>query len=362
MKTNLDFGYASKWAKFNLKYLVGVWPDKKNSGVLQIYRGPINGLLIIFIVLIPRFMALSFYWDNIDVVIYSTTTNITFIMAVLKITVLYLKKEVFVKFLDSMVSDWNNSMTKNEKNLMIESAIKSHNISITSTILTYLSCLLATIVQTWYNLESKQIIDPDPRLTTNLIWVVFLLYDTSSRINFIVTWLLQLYASAIGAVVYVSFDTLIIIIVLHICAQLKIIQLRIKKLYDNEYSKNIDITMKLIENVKKHIQLNRFAKKCENCCNIVLLLQLITWYFTFCFQGYALVESQAVSDYMYYSKWYNQPVKNVQITTIVMCGAKKSLKLTAGKFLVMSHPLFLDVIKTSLGFLSVLLAMKNGES
>ncbi|KAF7992436.1 hypothetical protein HCN44_001761 [Aphidius gifuensis] len=280
-----------KWAKFNLKYLVGVWPDKKNSGVLQIYRGPINGLLIIFIVLIPRFMALSFYWDNIDVVIYSTTTNITFIMAVLKITVLYLKKEVFVKFLDSMVSDWNNSMTKNEKNLMIESAIKSHNISITSTILTYLSCLLATIVQTWYNLESKQIIDPDPRLTTNLIWVVFLLYDTSSRINFIVTWLLQLYASAIGAVVYVSFDTLIIIIVLHICAQLKIIQLRIKKLYDNEYSKNIDITMKLIENVKKHIQLNRFAKKCENCCNIVLLLQLITWYFTFCFQGYALVEA-----------------------------------------------------------------------
>lgn len=87
-----------------------------------------------------------------------------------------------------------------------------------------------------------------------MIWVVFLLYDTSNKINFIVTWLLQLYASAVGAVVYVSFDTLIIIIVLHICAQLKIIQLRIKKLYDSD---DINITMELIENVKKHIQLNR---------------------------------------------------------------------------------------------------------
>lgn len=60
---------------------------------------------------------------------------------------IYFNNKVFVKFLESMVSDWNNPMTKNEKNLMIKSAIKSHNISITSAILTYLSCLLATIVQ-----------------------------------------------------------------------------------------------------------------------------------------------------------------------------------------------------------------------
>nr|XP_033194246.1 uncharacterized protein LOC117158947 [Bombus vancouverensis nearcticus] len=115
----------------------------------------------------------------------------------------------------------------------------------------------------------------------------------------------------------------------------------------------------------------RFANKIENSFNMMLLLQMLSCTIQICSQSYQVIMvrrkhtfskciSTEIADTVYNAEWYNLPPKNARWLIIIMCRARASpLKITAGKFCSFTLVLFSQVLKTSMGYVSVLHAMKN---
>lgn len=97
--------------------------------------------------------------------------------------------------------------------------------------------------------------NPDPRLTTHLFWVVYLPYNTSTTMSYAATMFFQIYASAVGIIVYACFDNLCFFLILHICGQCRIIQLSLKNLEDFTEPKNYWSNVGKI--VRKHQEINQ---------------------------------------------------------------------------------------------------------
>ncbi|XP_076287590.1 odorant receptor 2a-like [Lasioglossum baleicum] len=79
-----------------------------------------------------------------------------------------------------------------------------------------------------------------------------------------------------------------------------------------------------------------------------------------CYVGEALVGvSTAVAQSAYDCIWYNLPPKQSVSLIMLICRSRISFRITAGKFSPFSLERFNAVMRTSAGYLSVLLAMKK---
>lgn len=83
----LDFRNSYKWIRLNLE-TVGVWPSQDLS-IFTFCRVIINVVLIMICVYIPRCVALYYLRNYLDGAVYSTATNLIFIISVFKITIIF---------------------------------------------------------------------------------------------------------------------------------------------------------------------------------------------------------------------------------------------------------------------------------
>ncbi|KAF3054431.1 Odorant receptor 263 [Nylanderia fulva] len=80
--------------------------------------------------------------------------------------------------------------------------------------------------------------------------------------------------------------------------------------------------------------------------------------FITCFAGeYLSFKSTSIADAAYESLWYNMPLKQSKVITIIIMRAHRQLAITAGKMMDMSFETFSNIIKTSASYISVLHAM-----
>ncbi|XP_035742401.1 odorant receptor 22c-like [Vespa mandarinia] len=186
---------------------------------------------------------------------------------------------------------------------------------------------------------------------------------------------------------FVGFDCLFTNLAFHITAQFGILSCTIREILDdsNGFQRNI---RKL---VFQHYKLIRQAESLEDNFNVIILQQLmgttlqlcisgyntllstvskegitlILFYsyafgvlstlFTYCYIGECLIqESSNLSNAFYRYEWYNVSPMNLKMVNICMLRMKKPQQLTSGKFFVLSLASFTDILKTTMGYLSVL--------
>ncbi|KAI4486992.1 hypothetical protein M0802_012132 [Mischocyttarus mexicanus] len=149
---------------------------------------------------------------------------------------------------------------------------------------------------------------------------------------------------------YVGFDCLFINLAFHITAQFGILGCRVKETLNscNNFRKNIKRL------VFRHYKLIRQAKTLENCFNIVILQQLTGCTFQLCISGYNTLISTSLCNAFYCYEWYKISPNNQKMIFICMLRMKKPQQLTSGKFFILSLATFTDILKTSMGYLSVL--------
>ncbi|KAL2734694.1 odorant receptor 4-like [Vespula maculifrons] len=88
---------------------------------------------------------------------------------------------------------------------------------------------------------------------------------------------------------------------------------------------------------------------------IVYISSVITTLFIYCFIGECFIqESTNFGNAIYNYEWYNLPPTNTKFFLMCMIRTKKPQCLTSGKFAVLSLTIFTDILKTSMGYLSVL--------
>ncbi|KAF7992435.1 hypothetical protein HCN44_001760 [Aphidius gifuensis] len=374
LSNNNGFNYEIGWNKFHLK-LFGLWPDKK-----KLNWGLFHAACIFFVLTIPRFAALLILWGDYDIMIQTLSTHLPFLMVIIKLSVLSLKKKVFIKMYNEISNDWNESIAAGYYHVVKKYANISRDISFLSFLTVWFACIAGTIAQLFYNMEKLLLINPDPNLSINLFWVCWLPYNTTTTINYIITMLLQIYASFCGIIIYASFDLFIMFLILQLVGHCRIIQESLRNLKDDSNNPQV-FWIKLKKIIIKHQKINELTEILENTFNYCLLFQLVGCAFTFCFQGYSIMmlikrpinilqigmagilmfgsilqlflycwtcemlisESLAISYSFYESNWYKLPVKKAQCLTIVGYRAFKPLNITVGKFSKLSYGLFIDV-------------------
>ncbi|KAH0554009.1 hypothetical protein KQX54_006967 [Cotesia glomerata] len=394
MQENSEFHYECGVNKFILG-LIGVWPES-NQKFIKKHRTLVDAIVLFITLWVPRAAAFVLLWGEIDALAQAGATNVPIALSVVKMLILYRRKNDFAKILDGMKEDWKKPMAKKEYEVVMKMARLGRRITILSTFLTINAIWLGAVVQIFYNIETTIVENPDPRLTLNLFWVVYLPYDTSKISNFVLTWVIHFYTSIMSAVVYGSFDGFIVVLVFHLCGQLDLLKIWARKIADKTDLKSYKSKLRFI--VKRHEQLNEVADILEDSCNFVFLPQLMSCILTFCFQGFSIAtkmftgqfnplqiaftlfyttvmvlhlffccwagellssKSENLGYAVYQSKWYNLSPKSARSLIMIIQKSSKPFLLTAGKYMPLTYNLFLAVVKTSMSYLSVMFAMST---
>ncbi|XP_032690553.1 uncharacterized protein LOC116853541 [Odontomachus brunneus] len=133
---------------------------------------------------------------------------------------------------------------------------------------------------------------------------------------------------------------------------------QVKKLTDKSISSAI-FKKDLVAIIVQHENLIRSAETIDDCYSTVLLVYMIAITFQLCFESFQLYASTSMAHGVYECKWYDLPPKDAKDLMFIVYRSRIPLRLTAGKFGTFSLEMFGTTVKTSMGYLSVLLTMSN---
>ncbi|XP_046815758.1 odorant receptor 13a-like [Vespa crabro] len=287
-----------------------------------------------------------------------------------------------------MEEDLKAGANEEDKKTMRNIATISRKISIISTIM----CLSVVVVYLIFRYVTILYIG------RNLLFRAYFPYDAHISPNYEVTIVAQLIATVYAATSYTAVDTFIAMLVLHACGQLSNLK---RDLMNLRPRTSDEFKTKLIYIVEKHDYLNSFADTIEDQFNVMLLIQMLGCTIQLCFQSFqALLVSSIIGEpnelfllelsflilYVFYvliqlylycyvgerilsesknilqaaydCEWYNLTTKEAKSLLMIMYRARTPLCLTAGKFCTFTQELYSSILKTSMGYLSVLYAMK----
>ncbi|KAK2574928.1 hypothetical protein KPH14_002618 [Odynerus spinipes] len=209
-------------------------------------------------------------------------------------------------------------------------------------------------------------------------------HDTTS---YILVTMYQMIAIPIIISANIGTDCLFNSSALQITSQFAVLRCKVTQVLRNSNNLRHDIKQLVL----KHHQLIRLAETLENDFNIYICQQMIAITFNLCISGYhALVssnngdtttfvmfvwyaivllatllsycyigeclieESMGFSESLYLSEWYELSPMNLKMIYICMIRGRIPLQLTSAKFFTLSLNTFTKILKTSMGYLSVL--------
>ncbi|KAG5331794.1 OR13A protein, partial [Acromyrmex charruanus] len=189
-------------------------------------------------------------------------------------------------------------------------------------------------------------------------------------------------------------NSLLVTLILHICGQIDILREWLTKIFSKNSADSMnEITMKSL--ITKHQRIIVFADNIETlytyiammmllsdtiiiCClgfiiatsldtpnAAAILVKSVLFYismnveaFIYCFCGeYLSAKSKMIGSAVYDSLWYDFPAKESRTVLFLILRSQKRLTITSGKIIDLSLELFTSVIKASLSYMSVLIAM-----
>ncbi|CAK9833704.1 Odorant receptor 4 [Anthophora retusa] len=391
--------FAVGWNRFNLTIL-GVWPEPRKVSNLSRFTSNLIFSFTTFVsvafICAPQMAHLILKSTNLDEVVENLSINIPIIFAVAKQIVLCYHRKALTFLLNQILEDWTEPIVDEDRQTMLKNAKISRMISIICSILTYHMVFAFISLQIWSNIQETSGVELGGLLLPGTFP-----YDTNKSPNFEITWLGQFIGTVATAICYSCFDTFLALLVLHLCGQLTVLRIALENLVSatmkNNYRK---FQERLGFIVYRQNQLFRYAVIVEDCFNVMLLVQTLictamlcmTGYrmmtsvnpeqedvpivgviffiihviytmlhlFIYCYVGETLLgQSTGIGQSAYNCNWYDLPPQQAVSLVMVICRAKVSFQITAGKFSPFSLELFNAVLKTSAGYLSMLLAMKD---
>ncbi|XP_035741500.1 odorant receptor 13a-like [Vespa mandarinia] len=379
--------YASGWNQKIMKFM-GIWPEERGFANAYSYKVLFTiGFMFLFITL-PQTTNLYFIWGDFELIVENlSVANMTTTIAIIKTTAFWSNGRTMKELLSHMENDRREAKAEVNVRKMMRIADISRMITAGSII------MCNFLVFTYVTLRTLLL----PYTGRTLYYRAYFPYDTEIFPNFELTLIGQITAELYAANSYTAVDTFMTMLMLHVCGQFSSLRKNLTQLC-SESNKNFPIDLARI--VEKYDTLNRYAETIEDRFNGMLLMQMLGCTVQLCVQSYqatsALVdddqglllvqlfffviyttyvmlhiylycyvgeklfsEGTKMAYAAYDCNWYNLPPKDARCLTIIMCRAQISSRITAGKFCSFNHKLFGNILKTSIGYLSVLYAMKT---
>ncbi|XP_029168676.1 uncharacterized protein LOC114938774 [Nylanderia fulva] len=263
---------------------------------------------------------------------------------------------VLIQVLKMVKEDWTRSKTEEEQRIMIRRAQTARLIMKWGYFVIFISYILVVIFPSFgiFLRYLTNITDPGRLMPLQ----TYYMYNTNESPLYEITFFLQGLSLMATATTYTNTDTFMGGLVFHVCGQLENLKARILNVefhrFEDSLSANI-ITQGRNLSIARLIYI------------LISFINTFTHMFLHCAVGefYALIDFslsikwngvyEAVCQY----KWYNLKSSQARNLLIIMRQTKKPLYLTAGKLFPMTMATFCSLLKTSGGYISVLLAHRN---
>ncbi|XP_058808730.1 odorant receptor 13a-like [Phymastichus coffea] len=388
-------------------YLLGIYPDPKKK-LNWITRGYflLPATIMLYFCNIPQSVTAVKVCNDLDAVLeVLTTSDISVAIALFKHLDICYNADVLNQLVLSMFNDWTSPKTNKELLVMWKNARRGRLMSIIIILLaegTVIAYFVAAVYFN-YNAYARQT-NPENNVTEKfrpLYLKADFFYDVQKSPVFEITWIFQCFSTIFAASSFSAVDAFFAVLVLHLCGQLNNLKENLKSLLLS--SVNIDNVESYSENlvhiIARHQYLDSFARNIEDAFNVMFLVQMVVSSLVLCLQGYQLVtmittedgillfdlifmiyftlcfmfslfvycyvaevlrkESMEIGDVAYEIGWYNLSAAQTKPLIMIMLRAKQPFQITAGKFVNFSLELYCKILKTSGGYLSMLLAMKD---
>ncbi|XP_076683169.1 uncharacterized protein LOC143376575 [Andrena cerasifolii] len=397
-----DLRLAIGWNRLNLK-LIGIWPEPTATGRASLsYLSLIIILWMIAFIILPQTTNLFMLNGDLDLITNNLcVANIPTTNAIVKILIISYYREGLKPIVKCFYDDWRSAKTEEERTAMLTAAKVWRFISTSCTVLTHM------LVTAFVSVRAFTIYtcDRDQEAQDHL-----LLYHGYFPFNIRPTSILllanmgQAVAAYCATIPYTGVDAFISMLVLHTCSQFENLRMRLEGLMDQENgTRNVDQVQKeLVWIVRRHEHLNWVASRIEKYFNILMLIQVLLSTIEICFQGFLffnvilqnedgiwnfqlvffvlfvtfvvvhiylycyvgemlLVQSNGMANSAYNSTWFNVSSQDAKCLLFIMNRSIRPLRLTAGKFGTFSIEMFSAIIRTAMGYLSVLLTVSAGS-
>ncbi|KAK0074999.1 hypothetical protein PV325_007513 [Microctonus aethiopoides] len=374
--TKRDLDWAIGWIRVALQIL-GLWTYPKQSkftAVLSHIHTAVLALVIFFLQILPQTIALIKVWGMTGLIIDNITMNLPSMVAEFKFIVLWYKKHDLAGIFAMITQDWLGKKSNRERDVMIKCAKISKIFTIGGSIgsiacanLIFTPVIFNTVIRTVNNITDI----PDRLFALQTVYF----HDVTQLGIYRLTVLSQCICSTIVIFLYSGVDVLFGMIVMHLCGQLKILSYKFETMANHRQSfqKHLKI------NVKRHCTLIRFRNETENIfsdmvlalivlfsifsnqdktsvaqisCYIVMIIYFLFLMFVYSWVGQNLVtQSESLFTAVYNCNWVTLTPSEFRQIILILIRTRQPLYITAGKFS--------PIIKTSCGWVSVLLAAKN---
>ncbi|XP_063978371.1 uncharacterized protein LOC135163105 isoform X2 [Diachasmimorpha longicaudata] len=375
----LDFAYSCDCNRVVMD-MCGFWP-KYHVNFLRKYWALITASVISIVILIPRFAAMFLFWNEIDAVLQCFWTQLIFITMVFKLLVMHFRNAALVDLLATMEGDFLRDLSTIQYAAVLRTAKIGRIISLFLIFSTNCNVIAGVIAMKLYHLDSLYIKNPDPRLSLDFFWVSYFPFSTKTTMTYMLVLSLQFYASAITGFFFI-FDGFIVMLILHVCGQLELIQISLKNLNEAlTLTKQKTLKMILGNIMEHHHRTIRFANNIEEsfswtwflevatctailcflgyivqklmhtkqssifqlCFPICVVLALLMKIFLNCWAGEYLISQSSEIGYAFYqTEWYKLSPADARLLMMVGHSKTRPLTLTAAKFSILSFKLFMQ--------------------
>ncbi|XP_058808723.1 odorant receptor 49b-like [Phymastichus coffea] len=400
---NVDgYDYAVGSCRLFLCFL-GAWPDPyHDSNWTSNTRILIATLTMFLFATLSQTIKLLMSYKNLNVIIeILSNCDIPTTIAMVKIISIWYHRYVLKDLLRQIIEDWKMPHTSHELTIMWKNAKISRFFTIGCLFMTestlVAQCIVGFLGPAAY-IMGKSIANK------SVEWPLYMMgwfpYDTQMSIYYELTMLGQFMSNVFASTSFSSADSFFVILMFHLIGQLSILKLTIYDL--SRQIQNEDDRRQFMDQFdfvhSMHTRLWRFSSAIEQSFNMMFLIQLVPCIFGLCAQGFQLImitgaecisvmdlifmtyflvlflftlftycyvteilrrKSVEISYAVYDSDWTILPAREAKLLVLLITRAQHPFEITAGKFVSFSLKLYCRILKTSVGYLSMLLAVKD---
>ncbi|XP_047370160.1 odorant receptor 13a-like isoform X1 [Vespa velutina] len=365
---------------------LGLWPSSRNNIKFSINFGYFSFLMIL------EYMDLVVFINDLEHVIMNLTENMAFSQIFVRMIMLWIYNDEIGDVINETIKDFDHRRYKTieERQLFITYNAKSKlfvKLLITFVALTASSYYLTPIMVSMGN-GLPQIEVGNVSETLYLLPYRFYTFRPLQDLrSYTIIYVLELPFVFISGFGQSAADCIMVTLVFHICGQMSVLALRI-----NNIEIDPKVNRKEIQKVvESHARLLRMGKVVANAFSVTLLAHLFGATSLVCILGYQILtnysngekavlisflvfqflvllilyahctvgecllsESTKVCDAFYACRWYDMPINNARSIILCIARSQKPMCLTAGKFSTFCLSTLTDVLRTSMGYLSVL--------
>ncbi|XP_018396295.1 PREDICTED: odorant receptor 13a-like [Cyphomyrmex costatus] len=380
------------WNKWLMSTL-GLWPLQSNDLIFSISFGYFSLLMIL------EYLDFFLCIGDLERVIMNLTENMGFSQIFVRMSMLWLYNDEIGEVITEAIKDFD------EINYKTAEEIKAFvNYYAKSMIFFKLMMGFVAITASLYYFTPVLVILENgglPEIVTNenVTQIIYLLpyrfhlfYAIENIRTYTITYIWQLPFVFISAFGQSTADCIMVTLVFHICGQMSVLALRINNI-DTEVR---DCGPEMRHVIFMHVRLLRMGKIIGKAFSATLLAHLLGATALVCILGYQiltnlnkdddagvlvpllikfllykflvllvlyahcivgenlLTESAKVCEAFYNCRWYDMSKNNAQMLILCMARSQRPLCLIAGKFTMFCLSTLTDVLKTSMGYLSVL--------